>query len=109
MRVGSLNGLSGNGLVHRRSVCHSRGHVFTHHGGMHSLVSSGVMRRAGAGEGSLEEEDRLGSSSKLMWALVRNPVAFLGGCFVGIMELDVAQDPLKGWIEERVDDMRGGR
>lgn len=78
--------------------------------------SSAVMCRSAARQGTSEEDEegRLAqsspssSSSKLMRALLKNPVAFFGGCFVGIMELDVTQDPLKGWIQERIEDMQEG-
>lgn len=75
--------------------------------------SSSVVCRSAARQGTSEEDEEAqssssSSSSKLMRALLKNPVAFFGGCFVGIMELDVTQDPLKGWIQERIEDMQEG-
>ncbi|KAI8106867.1 hypothetical protein M9434_001521 [Picochlorum sp. BPE23] len=112
--LGGLVGVRGTALVREgRSADH---YLPTSHGCVKRVQSlsssSAVMCRSAARQGSLEEEQKplaQSSSSKLMWALVKNPVAFFGGCFVGIMELDVTQDPLKGWIQERVEDMREGR
>lgn len=115
--LGGLVGLRGTALVREgRSADH---YLPTSHGCVKRVQSSSsaaaVMCRSAARQGSLEEEQKplaqssSSSSSKLMWALLKNPVAFFGGCFVGIMELDVTQDPLKGWIQERVEDMREGR
>lgn len=115
--LGGLVGLRGTALVREgRSADH---YLPTSHGCVKRVQSSSsaaaVMCRSAARQGSLEEEQKplaqssSSSSSKLMWALLKNPVAFFGGCFVGIMELDVRQDPLKGWIQERVEDMREGR
>lgn len=120
--LGGLFGLRGTALVREgRSADHylprSHGCVKRVQSLSSSSSSSAVMCRSAARQGSLEEEQKplaqssssSSSSSKLMWALLKNPVAFFGGCFVGIMELDVTQDPLKGWIQERVEDMREGR
>ncbi|WPT10964.1 hypothetical protein PSENEW3n2_00002136 [Picochlorum sp. SENEW3] len=120
--LGGLVGLRGTALVREgRSASRSEHYVClpTSHGCVKRVQSSSsaaaVMCRSAARQGSLEEEQKplaqssSSSSSRLMWALLKNPVAFFGGCFVGIMELDVTQDPLKGWIQERVEDMREGR
>ncbi|NJK33500.1 MAG: hypothetical protein HC919_00260 [Oscillatoriales cyanobacterium SM2_2_1] len=33
--------------------------------------------------------------------LLRQPVAFCGGFVAGLLRLDLAQDPLKSWLEQQ--------
>lgn len=36
---------------------------------------------------------------KLMGLALKEPVAFLGGVFAGLLSLDLKEDPLKSWVE----------
>lgn len=61
-----------------------------------------LVARASRREGV--DEVRPGS---VLEAFVQNPVVFLLGSFTGIMALDIQQDPLKSWIDERVQECQG--
>jgi len=37
----------------------------------------------------------------LLQELAQHPVAFLGGVFSGGLRLDLAEDPLKSWLEKQ--------
>lgn len=38
----------------------------------------------------------------LMKAVIKNPVAFLGGFASGVLKLDLSQDPVKTWLNQQV-------
>lgn len=107
MLVGRLSGSS----AQHTSRLHRDGHGMVYRQYPTYVCSRGrVMYRCAARQGSSDREQAPPSntpvSSSLMGALLRNPVAFFGGFFVGIMELDVTQDPLREWIQERVQESR---
>lgn len=51
--------------------------------------------------GSQERGGEREVSSPIVEAFVQSPFVFLMGAFTGIMALDVQQDPLKSWIDDR--------
>ena len=39
--------------------------------------------------------------SPILQELLRHPVSFMGGLASGLLRLDLADDPVKGWIEKQ--------
>ncbi|KAK9816732.1 hypothetical protein WJX72_004326 [[Myrmecia] bisecta] len=57
--------------------------------------------RAQAGTFKLPDLRQLADNIRdpVLRAVVKEPVAFWGGAFAGVLGLDIQEDPLRGWLE----------
>ena len=42
--------------------------------------------------------------SPIFKQVTQHPVSFVGGLFSGLLRLNLADDPVKGWLDQQLDD-----
>ncbi|WVZ86480.1 hypothetical protein U9M48_033248 [Paspalum notatum var. saurae] len=68
----------------------------------HGIAGATVRRRTGAAGAVRACFNPLGDE-RILREAIKEPVAFMGGVFAGLLRLDLNEDPLKEWITRTVD------
>ncbi|NP_001143714.1 uncharacterized protein [Zea mays] len=69
---------------------------------LHAVAGWTTMRRRGAAGVVRAFFNPLGDE-RILREAIKEPVAFMGGVFAGLLRLDLNEDPLKEWISRTVE------